>query len=100
MNVMQWRCIAAKVASGLPVKVGLVEDNGSANRSRWPTHPTWLALREQFAAAAQAQPFDEDQRRLCEDPATAARTASYGGRRWAWSSRWRSRTPRRPAQRL
>jgi hypothetical protein len=42
----------------------LVEDTGSANRSRWPTHPTWLALREQFAAVAQAQPLDEDQRRL------------------------------------
>ena len=42
----------------------LVEDNGSANRSRWPTHPPWLALREQFAVAAQAQPLDEDQRCL------------------------------------
>jgi hypothetical protein len=42
----------------------LVENNGSANRSRWPTHPTWLALREQFSAVAQAQPLDEDQRRL------------------------------------
>jgi hypothetical protein len=42
----------------------LVEDNGSANRSRWPTHPTWSALRKQFAAVAQAQPLDEDQRRL------------------------------------
>jgi hypothetical protein len=42
----------------------LVEDSGSANRSRWPTHPTWLALREHFAVAAQALPLDEDQRRL------------------------------------
>jgi len=42
----------------------LVEDNGSANRSRWPTHPTWVALREQFAIVAQAQPLDDDQRRL------------------------------------
>jgi hypothetical protein len=42
----------------------LVEDNGSANRSRWPTHPTWSALREQFGAVAQALPLDEDQRRL------------------------------------
>jgi hypothetical protein len=42
----------------------LVEDTGSANRSRWPTHPTWLALREQFAVAAQTEPLDEDQRRL------------------------------------
>jgi hypothetical protein len=42
----------------------LVEDTGSANRSRWRTHPTWLALREQFATVAQAQPLDDDQRRL------------------------------------
>jgi hypothetical protein len=42
----------------------LVEDNCSANRSRWPTHPTWVALREQFAAVAQAQPLDEDQQKL------------------------------------
>jgi hypothetical protein len=42
----------------------LVEDNGSANRSRWPTHPTWLALREQFAEVSRAQALNEDQRRL------------------------------------
>jgi hypothetical protein len=42
----------------------LVEDNDSANRSRWPTHPTWLALRAQFATVAKAQPLDEDHRRL------------------------------------
>jgi len=42
----------------------LVEDNGSANRSRWSTHPTWLALRAQFAVITQAQPLDDDQRRL------------------------------------
>jgi hypothetical protein len=42
----------------------LVEDNDSANRSRWPTHSTWLPLREQFAAVAEAEPLDEDQRRL------------------------------------
>jgi hypothetical protein len=42
----------------------LVDNNGSANRSRWPTHPTWITLREQFDAAARAQPLDEDQRRL------------------------------------
>jgi hypothetical protein len=42
----------------------LVEDNGSANRSRWPTRPTWLALRAQFATLAQAQPLDVDERRL------------------------------------
>jgi hypothetical protein len=41
-----------------------VEDNGSANRSRWPTHLTWIALREQFAVVAQAQALNEDQRKL------------------------------------
>jgi hypothetical protein len=51
----------------------LVEDNGSANRSRWPTHPTWTALREQFATVARAQPLDEDQRRL-------VRGARYSGK--------------------
>jgi len=51
----------------------LVEDNGSANRSRWPTHPTWLALREQFAAVTQSQPMDDDQRRL-------VRGSRYGGK--------------------
>jgi hypothetical protein len=50
----------------------LVEDNGSANRSRWPTHPTWTALRQQFAEVSQAQPLDEDQRRL-------VRGARYSG---------------------
>ena len=42
----------------------LVEDNDSANRSPWPTHPTWSALREQFASVSQAQQLDEDQRGL------------------------------------
>jgi hypothetical protein len=51
----------------------LVEVNGSANRSRWPTHPTWTALREHFGAVAQAQPLDDDQRRL-------VRGARYSGK--------------------
>jgi len=42
----------------------LVEDNGSANRSRWPTPPTWISHREHFGAMAQTQPLDEVQRRL------------------------------------
>jgi hypothetical protein len=42
----------------------LVEDSGSANRSRWPTHPTWLALREQFTDVSHTQALDEDQRHL------------------------------------
>jgi len=51
----------------------LVEDNGSANRSRWPMHPTWAQLREQFATIAGPPPLDEDTRRL-------VRGARYSGR--------------------
>lgn len=43
-----------------------VKDNGTANRSRWPLHPTWALLRAQFARLAweQAQLLDEDSRTL------------------------------------
>ncbi len=52
----------------------LVEDNGSANRSRWPMHPTWWQLQDQFAAAvATTHPLDEDRRQL-------VRGARYSGR--------------------
>jgi hypothetical protein len=57
----------------------LVVDNGSANRSRWPLHPTWAALRTQVAAAFQREqpggqpPLDEDQRAL-------VRGVRYAGR--------------------
>ncbi len=51
----------------------LVGDNGSANRSRWPMHPTWLALREQFALFTTTPPPDEDTRRL-------VRGARYSGK--------------------
>jgi len=34
----------------------LVQDNGSANRSRLPMHPTWVQLRQQFAALALPAP--------------------------------------------
>jgi len=42
----------------------LVEDNGSANRSRWPMHLTWAQLHAQFAEVAHAQPVDQDKRQL------------------------------------
>jgi hypothetical protein len=42
----------------------LVEDNGSANRSRWPMHPTWVQLHVQFAEVAHAWPVDQDKRQL------------------------------------
>jgi len=52
----------------------LVQDNGSANRSRWPTHPTWTQLHDHFASAATTPPpLDEDNRRL-------VREARFSGR--------------------
>jgi hypothetical protein len=42
----------------------LVEDNGSANRSRLPMHPTWAQLRAQFAELAHVQPLDDDRCQL------------------------------------
>jgi hypothetical protein len=51
----------------------LVEDSGSANRSRWPMHPTWAQLRAQFAVVAQAAPLDEDKRQV-------VRGSRYSGR--------------------
>ncbi len=42
----------------------LVEDNGSANRSRWPLHPTWVQLREQFRRVTKVPPLDPDHRRV------------------------------------
>jgi hypothetical protein len=51
----------------------LVEDNSSANRSRWPLHPTWAALRERFALSIGTPPPDEDLRRL-------VRGARYSGK--------------------
>lgn len=52
-----------------------VEDDGTANRSRWPIHPTWAALRDAFADLTrdQAQPLDEDGR-------TLVRGARYNGK--------------------
>jgi hypothetical protein len=50
-----------------------VENNGSANRSRWPLHPTWLQLRDQFATVATVHPLHEDQRHL-------VRGARYSGK--------------------
>jgi len=51
----------------------LVEDNGSANRSRWPSHPTWVQLRTHFALVAARSPLDEEQGRL-------VRGARYSGK--------------------
>jgi hypothetical protein len=42
----------------------LVEDTGTANRSRLPMHPTWAQLRHHFAALACPDPLDEDRWRL------------------------------------
>ena len=37
----------------------LVEDDGTANRSRWPAHPTWTALREGYQGLASAEPLGD-----------------------------------------
>jgi hypothetical protein len=42
----------------------LVQPSTSANRSRWPVHPTWAQLRDEFAALANCAPLDEDQQEL------------------------------------
>jgi hypothetical protein len=57
----------------------LVVDNGSANRSRWPLHPTWAQLQRHFASQSTLStlsapsPLDENQRRL-------VRGARYSGK--------------------
>jgi len=55
----------------------LVTDDGSANRSRLPMHPTWQALREQFAqvagVASGAEPLEDGKRVL-------VRGAKYSGK--------------------
>jgi hypothetical protein len=75
----------------------LVEDNGSANRSRWPTHPTWSALRQQFAAAAQAQPLDDDQRRLVRGSRYSGKTRILRRMALGVVKSLGSKTPRRRA---
>src|SRR5262249_31752512 len=45
----------------------------SADRSRWPLHPTWAQLREQFTRVAVTPMLDEDTRRL-------VRGARYSGK--------------------
>jgi hypothetical protein len=37
----------------------LVTDDGTANRSRWPLHPTWQQLHYEYGALAGAAPLDE-----------------------------------------
>ena len=41
-----------------------VEDDGTANRSRWPMRPTWATLRDAYPKLAQEQalPLEEDKR--------------------------------------
>ena len=51
----------------------LVEENGDANRSRWPMHLTWQQLREAFGTLAGVPSLDDEKRRL-------VRGARYRGR--------------------
>jgi hypothetical protein len=52
-----------------------VEDNGTANRSRWPLHPTWATLCDAFPRLAQeqSQPLEDDKR-------TVVRGTRYNGK--------------------
>jgi hypothetical protein len=51
----------------------LVEHSEDANRSRWPLHPTWQALRAAFGPLAGVPPLDDEHRQL-------VRGARYRGR--------------------
>jgi hypothetical protein len=51
----------------------LVEESEDANRSRWPTHPTWQQLRDAFGALAGVPPLDDEKQ-------TLVRGAQYRGR--------------------
>jgi hypothetical protein len=42
----------------------LVEPTASANRSRWPVHPTWAYLRDAFASLAECEPLGKDSAEL------------------------------------
>jgi hypothetical protein len=61
-----------------------VEDNGTANRSRWPLHPTWATLRAEFSRLAQqqAQPLDEDKRIVVRGAHTLGKPASCAASNW------------------
>jgi hypothetical protein len=65
----------------------LVEDDGSATRSRWPLHPTWQALRAQFAPIAQScrtvpltHTQEDEQARQLEARRVLVRGAKYSGK--------------------
>jgi hypothetical protein len=51
----------------------LVEDDGTANRSRWPMHPTWDTLRDGFHGVADVAP-------LTDDAYSVVRGARYSGK--------------------
>jgi hypothetical protein len=51
----------------------LVQDDGSANRSRWPVHPTWDVLRDGFQTVADAIP-------LTDEAYSVVRGARYSGK--------------------
>jgi len=36
----------------------LVDDDGTTNRSRWPVHPTWELLRDEFRRVAEVEPLE------------------------------------------
>jgi hypothetical protein len=62
----------------------LVVDTGSANRSRWPLHPTWATLRAQFARVSDSPRWRARRSSWCAARATAARAAFYAASPSAW----------------
>jgi hypothetical protein len=52
----------------------VVLDPAQRNRARWPTHPTWATLQEQYSAVAGVPPLSEDGRQV-------VRGARYAGKR-------------------
>jgi hypothetical protein len=51
----------------------LVEDDGTANRSRWPVHPTWAVVREGFGGLIDVTP-------LSDEAYSVVRGARYSGK--------------------
>src|SRR5262249_22269324 len=56
----------------------LVQDDGGANRSRWPIHPTWTTLRDEYERLAQADPLDGGANAMVRGARYAGKTRGLG----------------------
>src|SRR5258708_6781290 len=52
----------------------LVADDGTANRSRWPMHPTWALLRDAYERVARATPLTDEARAVVRRAHYTAKT--------------------------